>query len=64
MQIWGAQYAQMAVINLRIKLIAFYQRLGYQPTWEVRPFPYQPEMWLAKVENMQLITLQKPLGLS
>lgn len=61
---WQVRVSQMAVVSLRQALIAFYQRLGYQPTGEVRPFPYQPEMWQAKVDNMQLITLQKSLALS
>ena len=61
---WQASVSQMAVVSLRQELIAFYQRLGYQPTGEVRPFPYQPAMWQAKVENMQLLTLQKPLGVN
>lgn len=58
---WGAQRAQMMVISLREELIAFYQRLGYQPTGEILPFPHQPDMWQPQVGNMQLITLQKTL---
>ena len=56
---WGARTSQMVVVSLRQELIAFYQRLGYQATGELKPFPHQPEMWQAKVENMQLMTLQK-----
>lgn len=60
-QTWGAQHAQMAVIHLRTELIAFYQRLGYQPTGETRAFSYQPDMWQAKVDGLQLCMLQKHL---
>lgn len=58
---WGVRASQMAVVNVRETLIAFYQRLGYQATGELKPFPHLPEMWQAKVENMQLMTLQKDL---
>lgn len=56
---WGAQSAEMMVISLRQELIAFYQRLGYQATGKTLPFPHQPDMWQAQVDNMQLITLRK-----
>jgi len=58
---WGVRASQMAVVSVRQTLIAFYQRLGYQATGELRPFPHLPEMWQAKVDNMQLMTLQKAL---
>jgi len=58
---WGARASQMAVVSVRQTLIAFYQRLGYEATGELKPFPHLPEMWQAKVENMQLMTLQKAL---
>lgn len=58
---WGARASQMAVVSVRQTLIAFYQRLGYQAKGELKTFPYQPEMWQAKVDNMQLMTLQKAL---
>jgi len=58
---WGARASQMAVVSVRQTLIAFYQRLGYQATGELKPFPHLPEMWQAKVDNMQLMTLQKEL---
>lgn len=59
---WGAQSSEMMVISLRHELIAFYQRLGYQATGETLPFPHQPDMWQAQVDNMQLITLRKALS--
>lgn len=58
---WGVTSAEMMVISLREELIAFYQRLGYQKTGETLPFPHQPDMWQAQVEDMQLICLQKAL---
>jgi len=59
---WAAQRTEMMVISLRQELIAFYQRLGYQATGETLPFPHQPDMWQAQVDNMQLITLRKELS--
>lgn len=58
---WQVSHAEMMVISLRHELIVFYQRLGYALTHESQPFPHQPDMWQPQVENMQLITLQKPL---
>ncbi len=58
---WKAEKAEMMVISLREELIAFYQRLGYGPTGKTVPFPHQPDMWQAQVQNMQLIVLQKVL---
>jgi GNAT superfamily N-acetyltransferase len=37
---WGAASVTMTVIRQREDLIAWYGRLGYQPTGERRPFPY------------------------
>lgn len=59
---WAAKITEMMVISLRQELIAFYQRLDYQPTGETLPFPHQPDMWQAQVENMQLITMRKELS--
>lgn len=58
---WGVRASQMAVVSVRETLIAFYQRLGYRATGELKPFPHFPEMWQPKMENMQLMTLQKDL---
>lgn len=60
-QQWQAQFGKMAVINVRHSLLDFYRRLGYLPTGEQRAFPYNPEMWQARVAGMQLLILQKPL---
>lgn len=59
---WAVQQAQMSVIHLRHSLIAFYQRLGYQPTGEVRPFPAESALWQLTVPALSLITLQKSLA--
>ncbi|HEY6870091.1 MAG TPA: GNAT family N-acetyltransferase [Novosphingobium sp.] len=37
---FAARSMEMTVIGLRPELIAWYQRRGYQPTGEIRPFHY------------------------
>ncbi len=39
----GAERIVMTVIRQRTDLIAWYERLGYRPTGETRPFPYGDE---------------------
>jgi len=39
----GAHEVQMTVITQRTELIAYYQRRGYSPTGQTRPFPYGDE---------------------
>ena len=39
---FGAQRMEMTVIRTRGELIAWYQRRGYAPTGEERPFPVSP----------------------
>jgi predicted N-acetyltransferase YhbS len=39
---FGARRMEMTVINRRAELIAWYQRRGYAPTGETRPFPVNP----------------------
>lgn len=36
----GAHEVQMTVITQRTELIAYYERRGYSPTGQTRPFPY------------------------
>jgi len=39
----GAHEVQMTVITQRTELIAYYERRGYSPTGQTRPFPYGDE---------------------
>jgi ribosomal protein S18 acetylase RimI-like enzyme len=39
----GCRVMEMTVITVRSELIAWYERLGYKKTGEVRPFPYGDE---------------------
>ena len=39
---FGARRMEMTVIRRRVELIAWYERRGYAPTGETRPFPVDP----------------------
>ena len=39
---FGARRMEMTVIHRRTELIAWYERRGYAPTGETRPFPVDP----------------------
>jgi ribosomal protein S18 acetylase RimI-like enzyme len=59
---WSAETIQMTVLRQRTELIAWYQRLGYEPTGETAPFPYGNERFgLPKVGNLEFLVLAKPL---
>jgi GNAT superfamily N-acetyltransferase len=58
----GATRAQMTVIAIRESLIAWYQRRGYQPTGEERPFPYgDPSIGVPRRPDLVFAVLEKPL---
>lgn len=60
---WGASRMRMQVISLRHELIAYYQRRGYRPTGETRPFPVSdPKFGLPKVEGLVFEMLEKVLN--
>jgi GNAT superfamily N-acetyltransferase len=40
---WGADRIRLTVIEQRTELIDWYKRLGYEPTGETEPFPYDDE---------------------
>lgn len=42
-QTWGADCIRLTVIEQRNELIDWYRRLGYEPTGETEPFPYDDE---------------------
>lgn len=48
---WEFKKITMTVISLRVELIAFYQRKGFQWTGEVRPFPsHDPRFGIPKTD--------------
>ena len=60
---WGATAMVMTVLAQRPDLIAWYERRGYRPTGESRPFPYGNVRYgLPKVPDLRFVTLAKPLA--
>ena len=53
---FGAPRMEMTVINRRAELIAWYQRRGYAPTGETRPFPVDPPR-----PELEFVVLEKGL---
>lgn len=60
-----AERIEMQVFTRRRELLSFYERRGYRPTGERRPFPYSdwPEAG-AVFEDLEFLVLEKPLLIS
>ena len=57
----GARRIRMTVIWVRTTLIAWYQRRGYLPTGEMRPFPYGDDRWgVPQRDDLYFVVLEKP----
>ncbi|KQP48147.1 GCN5 family acetyltransferase [Brevundimonas sp. Leaf280] len=52
----GARRMEMTVIHRRTELIAWYERRGYAPTGETRPFPVDPPR-----PELEFVVLEKAL---
>jgi ribosomal protein S18 acetylase RimI-like enzyme len=52
---------EMTVISVRLELIAWYQRRGYQLTGEKRAFPTDPKFGLKKQE-LEFVVLEKNIA--
>ena len=60
---FGARRMEMTVIRQRAELIAYYQRRGYAPTGETRPFPLDdPRFGLPKRRDLEFVVLAKTLS--
>lgn len=53
----------MQVITVRHELIAWYERRGYVPTGEKKPFPNDPQFGQPK-QFLEFIVLEKPVSVS
>lgn len=61
---WGARTMIMTVIAQRPELVAWYQRRGYLPTGETRPFPYgEDRVGIPRRSDLHFVVLAKPLAL-
>lgn len=62
---FGARVMEMTVIRRRSELVAYYQRRGYSPTGEERPFPVgDVRFGLPKVSDLTFVVLAKNMGKS
>jgi len=59
---WQCSEVEMTVIRQRVELIAWYKKLGYQLTGEVRDFPYGDERYgIPKRDDLVLDVLVKSI---
>lgn len=56
---WGTTRMQIWVITLRHELIAYYERLGYRRTGQIKPFPSDPRYGIPKEAGLQFEVLEK-----
>ena len=60
---FGARRVRISVFPQRETLIAWYRRLGYEPTGETLPFPYNdPRFGLPLRDDLHFIVLERPLA--
>lgn len=58
-----ARRVEMTVIAQRADLIAYYERRGYRPTGETRPFPLDnPRFGIPKTRDLVFVILAKEVG--
>ncbi|MGH8184439.1 MAG: GNAT family N-acetyltransferase [Rhodanobacteraceae bacterium] len=59
---WHCPAMRMSVIDVRVELIAWYERRGYRRTGEYRPFPYgDPRFGIPKRNDLRFEWLVKEL---
>ncbi len=59
---FNARAMQMTVLVQQVELIAWYERLGYHPTGETRPFPADARFARPQRDGLLFIVLEKQLG--
>jgi len=60
---WGAECLRITVIAQRTDLIAWYRRLGFEPTGATEPFPYgEPRFGIPKRPDLVLAVLERRLA--
>jgi GNAT superfamily N-acetyltransferase len=58
----GASTISMTVVNARKRLIEWYERRGYAPTGETRPFPYGDERFGRPLrDDLHFVVLKKEI---
>jgi GNAT superfamily N-acetyltransferase len=60
---FGARFMEMTVISEREELVAWYERRGYRPTGETRPFPHNEERFgVPKRDDVRLVVLRRQIA--
>jgi ribosomal protein S18 acetylase RimI-like enzyme len=59
---FGATRLEMTVLAPQDKLIAYYERRGFHPTGETRPFPADPTYARPLRDGLYFVVLEKSLG--
>lgn len=60
---WRLTTLEMTVLDVRSELLAYYERRGYQPTGEFKPFPPPGIDGIVVLrEGLRLVVLRKELG--
>lgn len=60
--LWGCLRMQMFVLELRLELVAFYERRGYRHTGRFQPFPYEETRFgLPRRNDLRMEMLEKTL---
>jgi ribosomal protein S18 acetylase RimI-like enzyme len=60
---WSAATMEMTVIGQRTELIAWYERRGYRPTGQVKPFPYgDVTKGVPRRTDLEFVVLAKTLA--
>lgn len=57
----SARRIELQVIAQRAELIAWYERRGYRPTGETRPFPYDEQRYTPQRDDLSFVVLEKVL---
>jgi hypothetical protein len=58
---FGATRLEMSVLAPQDKLIAYYERRGFRPTGQTRPFPADPTYARPLVDGLYFVVLEKHL---
>ena len=60
---WGAARLRMTVISARVDLLAWYHRLGFEPTGATEPFPYGDERYgIPTVPDLEFVVLERSVS--
>lgn len=60
---WGAGRLRMTVISARVDLLAWYHRLGFEPTGATEPFPYGDERYgIPAVPDLEFLVLERAVA--